>query len=523
VLANKQREDTIVTGVTLSDLPTTDTDVLVVGAGPTGLMAGLVLARRGVPAVVIDRKLAPTRESRALAVQARTMEIYDQLGLAERVLASAYPATRLQIRQETNPLGFSFESAQWGSTRYPGMQIFEQSRNEELLSSTLAETGTGVRWRHRLVDLVDGTDRPEGGIVALVDGPEGLSRMRARWCVGADGAGSAVRRLLDLPFEGVTDDATFWVADLRGVSGLPDGAIAARIGDTTFGVMFPLGPGGHARLISMADTDNVDQESALAAARSDLGLRYTAVDWFSTYRVHHRVAARFRKGSTFLAGDAAHVHSPVGGQGMNTGLQDAHNVANLLADVARGHLDPTALDRYEHERRPVALRLVKVTDRVFGVVARRGRGTAWFRRRFSGLVAPLAPRIFGTPIGARVAGWLGQYRIRYHFGPDNAPAPAWADDPVVGLRLPPVGDNPQSLRSFTWQLHTYGTRAARPDVPDWLDGPHDFGPDARGRLRPDRLQLVRPDGFVAASLPIRDGVVDETTLRSALRAHRVLH
>jgi 2-polyprenyl-6-methoxyphenol hydroxylase-like FAD-dependent oxidoreductase len=241
------------TTVTVSDLPLTDTDVLVVGAGPTGLMAGHVLGRRGIPAVVIDAKAGPTRESRALAVQARTMEIYDQLGLAERVLAGAYPATRIQIRQEINPQGFNIEAAQRGSTRYPGLQIFEQSRNEEMLSSRLAETGMGVHWQHRLVDLLDntdGTERSDERIVALVEGPEGLSRIRARWCVGADGARSAVRRIQDVPFEGVTDDAMFCVADLRGVSGLPDGTIAARFGSATFALLFPLGPGGHARLIS---------------------------------------------------------------------------------------------------------------------------------------------------------------------------------------------------------------------------------------------------------------------------------
>ena len=284
------------TRVTLSELPVTDTDVLVVGAGPTGLMAGLVLARRGIAAVVIDPKAAPTRESRALAVQARSMEIYDQLGLAEQVLAGAYPALRIQLRADVSPQGFSIAATQQGSTRYPGIQIFEQSRNEELLSSTLAETGAGVRWQHRLVDLLDNTDPCDGRVVALVDGPDGLSRIRARWCIGADGARSAVRRLQDLPFEGVTDDAMFCVADLRGVSGLPDGALAARFGEATFALLFPLGPGGHARLISLVDSDEVLQESALGAARADLGLSYTAVDWFSTYRVHHRVATRFRKG-----------------------------------------------------------------------------------------------------------------------------------------------------------------------------------------------------------------------------------
>ena len=358
--------------------------------------------------------------------------------------------------------------------------------------------------------------------MAVLEGPDGLTRVRARWCVGADGATSVVRRLLDVPFEGVTDDATFWVADLRGVQDLPDRALAARLGRRTFGVMFPLGPGGHARLISMAAGDHVTADAALATARDDLGLRYDALDWFSTYRVHHRVAARFRKGSAFLAGDAAHVHSPVGGQGMNTGLQDAHDLALLLADVAQGHLDPAALDRYERERRPVALRLVGVTDRLFGVVARRGPRTAWLRRRFGRVLALLGPRLTSGPVGARLGGWLGQYRIRYHLVPPGEPVPGWADDPAVGLRLPPVGDNAARLRTFTWQLHTYGAPAARPDVPAWVDGPDDLGPDPAGRLRPDRAYLVRPDGFVVASLPVRDGVVDPATLGAALDAAHVL-
>jgi 2-polyprenyl-6-methoxyphenol hydroxylase-like FAD-dependent oxidoreductase len=507
--------------VRMADLPTTDTDVLVVGAGPTGLMAGLVLTRRGVPVVVVDQKAGPTHESRALAVQARTMEIYDQLGLADQVLSGAYPALRMQIGTDPPLGGISIASLQQGETRFPGLQIFEQSANEQLLSGSLAAAGTDVLWRHRLVDLGDDAGQIEGRVVALLDGPAGLVRVRARWCIGADGARSAVRRELDIPFEGVTDDATFWVADLRGVRGLPDNAMAARFGDTTFAIAFPLGPAGHTRLVGLAPREDIGQQEALAAARDDLGLTFDEVDWFSSYRVHHRVATTFRKGPVFLAGDAGHVHSPVGGQGMNTGLQDAHNLALLLADVRQERLDTAALDRYEKERRPVAVILVKVTDRLFGFIGRRNRRTALLRRRVSAAGAHLAPRLLSTRFGRRIGGYLGQFRIRYHFAAKNAPTPTWATDLAVGLRLPPVAGNHVPLRTLAWQLHTYGIEATRPDLPAWIEGPHHFPADQKGRLQAGRLYLIRPDGYVAASLPIDSGHVSDADLRAALAAHHI--
>lgn len=511
------------TEVRPEDLPAIDTEVLIVGAGPTGLMAAVALARRGVPAVIVDLKAGPTRESRALAVQARTMEIYDQLELADQVLAGSYRAERLQIGRTGAVDGVPIAALQEGATRFPGLHIFEQSRNERLLYDALLDINRDVRWQHRLVDLVDHTNEPDGRVRALLEGPDGLTVVTARWCIGADGAASAVRRDLDLRFDGVTDEATFWVADIRNVRGVPDGALALRFGTTTFGIAFPLGADGHTRLVALAPRDTITQQEALDSASADLGLTLGPVDWFSTYRVHHRVASRFRVRSVFLAGDAAHVHSPVGGQGMNTGLQDAHNLAMLLADVRDGRLTDDALDRYEDERRPVAVHLVKVTDRAFGVIGRRSPVTALFRRRFAATFAKLAPLVVRSSLGPRLGGYLGQYRIRYHFVDDEQQAPVWAADPVVGRRLPPIQDNQRSLRDMTWQFHTYGAGdVIRPEAPNWISGPHAFSSDPHGYLRSDRLYLIRPDHFVAASIPLHNNTLDAEGLRSAMAAHRIV-
>jgi hypothetical protein len=191
--------------------------------------------------------------------------------------------------------------------------------------------------------------------------------------------------------------------------------------------------------------------------------------------------------------------------------------------VAQRRVDARALDRYERERRPVALTLVNVTDRAFGVIGRRGWPAALLRRGAGRTGLGILPRLANTSLGSRLGGYIGQYRIRYHYVDGTARRPEWARDPAVGLRLPPVGDNQQALNTMTWQMHTYGAgEVARPDVPGWLDGPRAFGADGHDRLRRDRLYLVRPDQFVAASIPLHGNAVDAAQLREALTAHGII-
>ncbi|MFM9877213.1 MAG: FAD-dependent monooxygenase [Rhodoglobus sp.] len=205
------------------------------------------------------------------------------------------------------------------------------------------------------------------------------------------------------------------------------------------------------------------------------GVTWGETRWLSTYRVHHRVAERMRVGPVFLAGDAAHVHSPVGAQGMNTGLQDAHNLACKLADVLQGRASDAYLDTYDTERRPVAEHVIAFTERVFGLVTSDRRGRQRAIRMLVPIVAPimghLMPRV---PLGRRTFGYVSQTRIRYRM-PGVDPR-----DRVVGRRLPPFAGNHEALRDFAWQVHTYG--AVDRAIADAVGLPvHEFPAPVRGR------------------------------------------
>ncbi|MDQ1652812.1 MAG: hypothetical protein QOI35_2012 [Cryptosporangiaceae bacterium] len=476
-----------------------DTDVLVAGAGPTGLMLANWLTRLGVRCVLADHKPGPTHESRALAVQARTMEIYDQLGLADRVLAGGLQITQLAPGYRRRAFGtVRIGALGEGLTPFPGLFVFEQSKNETLLTEHLAELGGQVHWLHRLTAL----DSDAGGVRATLAGPDGEVTVRARYCVGTDGAGSAVRTLRGIAFDGITNDHFFYVADAAGVTGLVEDAVNIRPAPADIMLTFPMGPGGHHRVIGLVRDDGdgaLTEQDVRTRLSSVFGVEYAATDWFATYRVHHRVARVFRDGPVFLAGDAAHVHSPVGAQGMNTGLQDAHNLAFKLADAVHGRAGDDWLDRYEAERRPVALRLVRSTDRVFEAVTSESAVARLVRQRAVPVVGPVIVRTIPRISGAsRFFEYLSQIRVHYWLRPGSG----GRRGRVVGRRLPWIGENFAPLRDLTWQVHAYGKydKPTAQRIERELALPvHTFGGTAGTLLREGLFYLVRPDGFVAAA------------------------
>jgi 2-polyprenyl-6-methoxyphenol hydroxylase-like FAD-dependent oxidoreductase len=467
-------------------------DVLVVGAGPTGLMLANWLVKLGVRVIVVDGKDGPTRESRALVVQARSIEVYDQLGIADKVLAAAHRAEALAPGFGSRAFGrIPIGSLGGAVTPYPWIEVLEQSRNEEILHENLRALGGEVRWGREVGSLTATPERVEAVI--------GDETITARFCVGADGANSVVRKSRGIAFEGVTNPHTFYVIDATAVGGLVGGAINVRPGGDEFLLGFPMRGSNNWRLIGLARDDDgdgkMDESDAQARIRRSFAVTYAGSRWFATYKVHHRVAAVFRDGPFFLAGDAAHVHSPVGGQGMNTGLQDAHNLAFKLADVVHGRAGDAWLDRYEAERRPVARTLVATTDRLFGFITSQGATLRALRRLIAPMLAPVAVRLLPrTGGGSRFFGYVAQIRIRYRMTPD---APR---DPVVGRRLAWAGSNFEVLRSLQWQIHGYGG-IDQADVPDLGLPVHLFDPAPQTPLVEGQLYLVRPDGFVAAAAP----------------------
>ncbi len=479
-------------------------EVLIAGAGPTGLLLAVWLTRLGVQVRVVDPKSGPTEETRAIGVQARTLEFYDQLGLGQEALVRGhhFDAVNLWVRGHfrgrvrLRGVGEDF-------TPHPYLYILTQDQNEVMLLKHLEEKGGAVAWQTELT----GFTQDENSVTATLRRGDQTETVRAAYLAGCDGARSMVRHGLGMPFTGGTQAQTFFVADVTATGKLRPGDMNLGLDDKNFLASFPmLGPDHH-RIVGQLP-ESADEHSTFESVRPEVeayGMAHVKeVHWFSTYRSHHRVAARFRVGRAFLLGDAGHVHSPVGGQDMNTGLGDAANLAWKLAQALHGG-DRAVLNTFESERRPFAASLVNTTDRIFSGVVNPSALARFVRTR----VIPAVLLVLARPRSVRRQLFLAvlQTRIRY---PDSPLSAGRAGRVRGGDRLPWVSDgatsNFDALKSLGWQIHVYGT--PNPKLLAWGTArglrlyAFPFTRAARrAGLVKGALYLMRPDGYVGLAAP----------------------
>jgi 2-polyprenyl-6-methoxyphenol hydroxylase-like FAD-dependent oxidoreductase len=362
------------------------TKVLIVGAGPSGLMMAAQLLRYGIEPVIIDSKLGPTDHSQALAVQARSMEIYRQMGLVDQVLKEGKPNAGLQFFYGNKLTGtFPLSDTGQGETPYPYIFIYPQNKNERVLLGDLTKNTVPVYWNTSLTQLVQKSKSVEATVTT--DGIEAI--ITADWIIGADGAHSTVRKQLGIHFGGDTYAQLFYLADI--ISNHDDDYIKLHLTNKGFAGFFPTPDKNGFRIIGSLPPEfegkqaiKLDDIIPFAEKIIQGPIVVNKCNWFTTYKLHHRMADKFRSGRCFLIGDAAHIHSPVGGQGMNTGLQDAYNLAWKLAGVINNKIHEGILNTYAEERMPVAKQLLKTTDKAFNIMMSQ----AWWAQLFKKFALP---------------------------------------------------------------------------------------------------------------------------------------
>ncbi len=356
-------------------------DVLIVGAGPTGLTAALALAQRGIRATVIDKASKPVETSNALAVHARTLEVWAELGVVDDALAQGHRIRAANIATSKGTLGrIPLKDL---PTQYPFVLGLSQHTTESILASHLACHGITVERERTLTGLV----QTDSEVQATIDGHE----MSFSWVLGCDGAESRVRHAIDVGFPGSDLPQHFIMADLTVDWDRPNDEVYAFLSDQGALAYIPLTSEGFGRMICDVSFDPVLKEEVhpafndferLFIERCPFSGILRDPVWTSGFWVHSRLAERYRVGRVFLVGDAAHQHSPVGGQGMNTGIQDAYFLCDRLAKVIRHEASSELLDEYEQVRRPIGEDVVAETTRMTKVLTTRSRFLRTLRNWF---------------------------------------------------------------------------------------------------------------------------------------------
>lgn len=509
-------------------------DVLIVGAGPTGLSLAVQLARTGARFRLVDALPRGHRESRALAVQARSLELLDTIDAAAPLVARGRRALRVQLHVE--PVAdtvIPLTHVSRDDTRFPFVLFVSQAETEAALTAWLESRGVAIERGVAVSDLT----ADEHGVRGLLTSRDGGTEwVAARYAVGCDGAHSTVRHAAGLAFDGDAYPHRFMLADAEISGDLSSDTVHAFPSRGGALLVLPLGAPRTWRLIAVdprgPDASGeasssplaLDELQAFVDRHADRPLRLHDPAWITRFRLHHRQAERYRQGRLFVAGDAAHIHSPAGGQGMNTGIQDAWNLGWKLGMVCRGALPEAWLDTYHEERWPVGRRLLRFTDRLFSVATRAVAGGRTAARLRNLSLRWLVPAAAATPrLRRRAFDVVSQLRIGYR---DSSAVregrPAMTTGPRAGDRLP---DHPVTLDGHemplqrlvadaTFHLLWCGAAPLPPALATLLDrrpvrAHHLFRePDTDAAARtalgfePDHVSatgiyLVRPDGHVA--------------------------
>jgi 2-polyprenyl-6-methoxyphenol hydroxylase-like FAD-dependent oxidoreductase len=478
--------------------------ILIVGASTTGLTLACDLARRGVAVRIIEKALAPDTRCRACLVRLRTLEILDDLGVAEEIVAQAQPARGTSIYAGADRLTATRPEIR--DSLYTSSVCIQQHQTEQALEGLLNRLGGRVE---RGTTLIDMTDVEDGSVFVTLQQGGAVERFQAPWVIGCDGAHSRVRQLRGIEFPGDYDALAFLVADVQVTTPAPRDEVAVYLGRDALMMSFPL-PGNRTLLFGgdrEADAvardgtpPTVERLQELVHQNVGLDAQVTDPLWLNYFRVQYRVASRFRDGRVFLAGDAAHVFSPAGGQGMNTGIQDAYNLAWKLALVVRGQAHESLLDSYEQERRPVAESQVESTRQLTDNLK---------------LIAELPPLFRQTALQAAATGNgqaqaardAEQLDIHYGVASGTAEDGAFDSGPTPGARVRPSA----ALRGTRFTLLLFPgpatdslqrLRETAALLPDDLVQTHVVPADNQ-ELRRDlgvtgeALYLIRPDGHVA--------------------------
>ena len=416
------------------------TDVIIVGAGPTGLSLACQLTRHGIDFVAIEKNPGVTPFSKAVGVHARTLEIYEQMDLAQPAVSQGTIAGKVRLLEGGEVRGeVDLSNVGEGLSAYPYMLVLEQSKNERLLYDFLRDNGRDVLWQTELVSFTQSGE----GVSAQVKKADGTTlTIDGKYLVGCDGPRSLVRHTLGLSFEGSTFERIFYIADVEMEWKYSHDALNVCLTQNSVVAFFPLRGENRYRIVGAFPEGMERDESEIVyeeierriKEETEIPLDITKVQWFSTYKVHSRRVQRFSEGRCFLAGDSAHIHTPAGGQGMNTGIQDAYNLAWKLATVLKGHANARILDTYNPERVENAKRLLETTDRMFNLAA----GTDWLLNIIrTTIFPPLAKYILGLEaVKKRFFPLISQIGISY---PDSALSQHGDDeefDVKAGARMP---------------------------------------------------------------------------------------